>query len=328
MTAHLNVALIGAGRIGVSHAALIAAHPRSHLACVIDQHPQAAATLAARHGAAVRTWQEALADRAIDAVLIASSTDTHARLIEDAAHAGKAILSEKPIDLSLERIDRCGGVVAATGARMMVGFNRRFDPHIVALKAQLDAGAIGRPTQIVIINRDANAPSAGFLERSGGIFRDMGIHDYDLACHLLGDHPAHIWAGGSALVDDGAATCGDFDTASTVLTFADGAQAIVLNARCARFGFDFRLEVLGAAGVLRLDNPSNLALTEATAHHIRVAPPAQDFFSRFETAFHRQWDHFVTTILAGAPPGPDFAAGRAASAIAEAAAHSAEMHRS
>jgi myo-inositol 2-dehydrogenase/D-chiro-inositol 1-dehydrogenase len=327
MTTHLNVALIGAGRIGVSHAALIAAHPRSHLACVIDQRPEVAATLAARHGAGARTWQEALADPAIDAVLIASSTDTHAQLIEDAAHAGKAILSEKPIDLSLERIDRCGGVLTATGARLMVGFNRRFDPHIVALKARLDADAIGRPNQIVIINRDANAPSAAFLQRSGGIFRDMAIHDYDLACHLLGGQPVQVRASGSALVDAGAAACDDFDTASTVLTFADGAQAIVLNARCARFGFDFRLEVLGDAGVLRLDNPLNLALTEATANHIRIAPPAQDFFSRFETAFHHQWDHFVSTILAGTLPNPDFAAGRSASAIAEAAAQSAAMDR-
>lgn len=319
----LNFALIGAGRIGVSHASLIANHPRARLAAVIDADAKAAASLASRFSAATMNWAEALADPAIDAMLIASSTDTHAGFIEDAARAGKAILSEKPIDLSLDRIDRCGAVVTETKARLMVGFNRRFDPHIASLKARLDDEAIGRASQILIINRDAGAPPPEFLRRSGGVFRDMAIHDYDLACHLFGAAPVAVHAQGSALVDPGAASCGDYDTALTVLTMADGAQAMIANARCARFGFDFRLEVLGAKGVLRLDNPRETTLIEADAAGVRQAKPPQNFFARFETAFARQLDAFIDAIIAGHSPPSDFADGRTASAIAEAAAKSA-----
>ncbi len=319
----LNFALIGAGRIGVSHASLIANHPRARLAVVIDANAKAAAALASRFGAATASWADTLADPAINAVLIASSTDTHANFIEDAARAGKAILSEKPIDLSLDRIDRCGEVVAETKARLMVGFNRRFDPHVAALKARLDEGAIGRASQILIINRDAESPPPEFLRRSGGIFRDMAIHDYDLACHLFGAAPVAVHAQGSALVDPGAASCGDYDTALTVLTMADGAQAIVVNARCARFGFDFRAEVLGAKGVLRLDNPRETTLIEADAAGVRHARPPRNFFARFETAFARQLDAFIDMIASGRLPSPGFADGRSASAIAEAAARSA-----
>lgn len=319
----LSFALIGAGRIGVSHAALIDGHSRARLAMVVDANAEAAAGLAARYGAVVGDWPAALADPAIDAVLIASSTDTHAGFIEDAARAGKAILSEKPIDLSLARIDACGAVVAATAARLMIGFNRRHDPGIGALKARLEAGAIGRPSQIIIVNRDAEAPPEAFLRRSGGIFRDMAIHDYDLACHLLGAVPVAVHAQGSALIDPGAAACGDYDTALTVLTMADGAQAVIANARCARFGFDFRIEVLGADGVLRLDNPQADTLVEATAHGVAVARPPQNFFERFEIAFARQLDAFVAAVISGRRLEPGFAQGRAASAIAEAAAASA-----
>ena len=320
----LNFALIGAGRIGVSHAALIAAHPKARLVRIIDANPGAAMALAAKHGAAVAGWREALDDPAIGAVLIASSTDTHADFIEDAARAGKAILTEKPIDLSLERIDRCLATVAATKARLMVGFNRRFDPAIMALKARLNSGAVGRLNQIIIINRDAEAPPPAFLCRSGGIFRDMAIHDYDIACHLFGETPVAVFATGSALADPGAAQAGDFDTATTLLTMKSGATALITNARCARFGFDFRLEALGAGGSLHIGNTPSTPLIEATARGMSFAKPPQNFFERFETAFARQLDAFIESVSAGRAPSPSGTAGRAASAIAEAAAESAQ----
>ncbi len=323
----LNFALIGAGRIGVSHAALIAAHPKARLAYVIDASPDAAASLAARHGAAVASWQAALADPGVDAVLIASSTDTHADFIEDAARAGKAMLTEKPIDLSLERIDRCLAIAAASKARLTVGFNRRFDPAIMALKARLDAGAIGRANQIIIVNRDAEAPPPEFLRRSGGIFRDMAIHDYDIACHLFAERPVSVFATGSALVDAGAAETGDFDTATTLLTMKSGATALITNARCARFGFDFRLEALGSEGVLQIGNTPRTPLIEATAQGISQAKPAQNFFERFETAFIRQLDAFIESVTTDRVPAPNGADGRNASAIAEAAAESARSGR-
>lgn len=326
MTEQLGMALIGAGRIGVSHAGLIAAHPRARLVAVVDAVPQAAENLAAKHQATndtvTMTAEAALADPAIGAILIATSTDTHADLIERAAKAGKAILSEKPIDLSLERIDRCLGVVEATGATLMIGLNRRFDPGITTLKAKLDAGAVGRVSQISIVNRDANSPPTAFLARSGGIFRDMALHDFDLACHLLGESPVAITADGNALADTGAAEIGDYDASIAVLTMEGGARVVITNARCARFGFDFRLEVLGSDGVLSLGTTASPVLTATEAGLFRDAGP-QTFFDRFETAFSRQFDAFLDTVARGMLPSPTGADGRRASAIAEAAAQSA-----
>ena len=330
MTQQLGMALIGAGRIGVSHAGLIAAHPGARLVAVVDAVPEAAEALAAKHAATDGTvtmgLDAALADPAIGAVLIATSTDTHADLIERAAHAGKAILSEKPIDLSLERIDRCLSVVEATGARLVVGLNRRFDPGIAALRAKLDAGAIGRVSQISIVNRDAHAPPAAFLARSGGIFRDMALHDFDLACHLLGESPVSVTADGNALADAGAAEVGDYDAAVAVLTMEGGARVVITNARCARFGFDFRIEVLGSGGVLALGNTASPVLMATESGLLRAAGP-QTFFDRFETAFARQFDAFLEVIATGKAPSPTGADGRRASAIAEAAAEAAASGR-
>ena len=207
----LTIAQFGAGRIGRIHAANLAASGRARLAHVVDVDGAAAADLAARHGARVSEAGFALADPAVQAVIIASSTDTHAGLIEASARAGKAIFCEKPIDLDLARVDACLAVARQAGATLMVGFNRRFDPHMAALKAALEAGRIGDVETVIITSRDPGPPPLEYLKRSGGLFRDMTIHDFDMARWLLAAEPARIHATASRLFDPGALQAGDHE---------------------------------------------------------------------------------------------------------------------
>ena len=183
----LRIALLGAGRIGQVHAANVAAHAGARLVAVADALPQAAQALATAHGSEVRDIAAILGAEDIDAVLICTPTDTHADLIEAAVTTGKAVFCEKPIDLSVERVEACIAHVQAQNGTLMVGFNRRFDPHFAALQAQLREGAIGAVEQITITSRDPSPPPADYIRRSGGIFRDMTIHDFDMARFLLGE---------------------------------------------------------------------------------------------------------------------------------------------
>ena len=189
----MQIALLGAGRIGKIHAVSIAGQPRSHLASVVDANGPSAESLAAAHGSVGRVEADVFADPAIDGGLIASSTPEHARQIEEAARAGKAIFCEKPIDLSADRAAECKTAVAATGVPFMTAFNRRFDPSFAHLQAQLASGAVGNAELVVITARDPAPPPIGYIKQSGGLFRDMMIHDFDMARFLLGEEPRRLW---------------------------------------------------------------------------------------------------------------------------------------
>lgn len=218
----LNTALLGAGRIGQVHARSIAGHRDSQLVAVADVVADAARKLAAEYGAQARSVDDILADPTIDAVLIATSTDTHAGLIERASAAGKAVLCEKPVDLSLERARACEASVNRTGATVMIGFNRRFDSNFGALKAALDAGEIGKAELLTITSFDPAPPPLSYIEVSGGLYRDMMIHDFDTACWLMGGAPARIFASGASLVDPRIGSAGDVDTAVATLSGRTG----------------------------------------------------------------------------------------------------------
>jgi myo-inositol 2-dehydrogenase/D-chiro-inositol 1-dehydrogenase len=209
----MRFGVIGAGRIGKIHGANIAARSDSAVACVADADAGAAQALAAATGAKVGTVEEILADRSIDAVAICSPTDTHADLIERAARAGKAIFCEKPVDLSAERVRACLEVVKATGAKLMIGFNRRFDPNFASVRQRIADGAIGAVEIVQITSRDPSPPPVSYIARSGGLFRDMMIHDFDMARFLLGEELISVSAFGSALVDPAIGEAGDVDTA-------------------------------------------------------------------------------------------------------------------
>ncbi len=223
--------LLGAGRIGKVHAKAVSSNPKARLVAVADAFEKAAADLAGQYGCEVRSIEQILAASDIDAVVICTPTDTHADLIEQFSRAGKAIFCEKPIHLDVERVKSCLKVVDETGATLMVGFNRRFDPHFMAVKDAIDKGEIGDVEMVTIVSRDPGAPPVDYIKRSGGIFRDMTIHDFDMARFLLGEEIETVIAQASVLVDKAIGEAGDYDSVSVMLATASGRHATISNSR-------------------------------------------------------------------------------------------------
>jgi myo-inositol 2-dehydrogenase/D-chiro-inositol 1-dehydrogenase len=321
----VRVAVLGAGRIGQIHARNVAAHPKARLVAVTDVSAEAAQSLARATGAAVQaSSNEIMADAAIDAVLICSPTDTHADLIELAAKAGKAVFCEKPVDLSAARVKQCLDVVAKTGARLMIGFNRRFDPNFRALKQRLDAGEIGAPEIVTIISKDPSPPPVSYIARSGGLFRDMMIHDLDLARFLLGEEPVEVSAMASALVDPAIGAAGDVDSAVVTLKTARGRLCQISCSRRATYGYDQRIEVHGSLGMLRAHNIPLTSVEKADAAGFTGEPALPFFLERYAAAYRAEIDSFVEAILTGAAMDPTGHDGLRALEIADAATESAK----
>ncbi len=321
----VNFALLGAGRIGAMHAANLAARPDTRLAYVHDPVASMASAVAARHGAAVVPDIDAALGTDVDAVLIASSTDTHVDLIIAAAGAGKAVLCEKPIDLSLERVDRCWREVRDTGVPIQIGFNRRYDPTHRRVRDLAAGGAIGAIHQVIISSRDPEPPPAAYLRVSGGLFRDMMIHDFDLARFVLGEEPTSITAIGSALVDPAIGELCDVDTAMVMMSTASGVQCHINCSRHAAYGYDQRLEVHGSLGMVcsgnRLEDEARLF----TAAGAGAPAPLQRFFiERYAAAYQAELGDFIDAVATGREPSVTFADGRRALALAVAALSSLE----
>ena len=321
----LNVALLGAGRIAGVHATAITTNPGSRLVAVSDINAEAAARLAAQYGAEVRATDDILADPAINAVLIATSTDTHSDLIERATAAGKAVLCEKPVDLSLARAQACQMAVTPTGQPVMIGFNRRFDPNFSALKTALDKGEIGKPELLSITSFDPAPPPVAYIKVSGGLFRDMMIHDFDMANFIMGAAPVTISATGSSIVDPAIGAAGDVDTAVVTLTYADGRIAVIKNSRRAVYGYDQRVELLGSEGLLQAQNMLENTVVKSTTAGVTGAKPTYFFLERYMPAYAAEWAAFVTAVSKGAALPVTLADGIAALAMAEAAALSTRL---
>ncbi|MCB8837131.1 inositol 2-dehydrogenase [Aurantimonas sp. VKM B-3413] len=314
----MKVALFGAGRIGKVHAASIKADPRSDLVAVTDVMAEAAERLAEVHGIAVRSPEEILADPSIDAILIASSTNTHADLIEKGVAAKKAIFCEKPIDLSLERALKVREIAAASSRPVMIGFNRRFDPNFAGLKAALDAGEVGTGEMLAVTSYDPAPPPVAYIKVSGGLYRDMMIHDFDMCAFLFG-MPKTVMAHGSCLVDPAIGEAGDVDTAVVVLTYADGRLATIRNSRRAAFGYDQRVELLGSDGMLEARNEIENTLVKSTAAGVSSAKPLFFFLERYMRAYQIEWSAFVDAVVDGKPVPASAEDGVNALALAEAA---------
>lgn len=319
----VGVALLGAGRIGAMHAANVAARPDARLVCVYDPAASAAAAVAARHGAAAAPDVDAALAADVDAVLIASSTDTHVPLIIAAAAAGKAVLCEKPIDLSMERVERCWQAVRGTGALIQIGFNRRYDPTHRRVRDLAAGGAIGAIHQVIISSRDPEPPPAAYLRASGGLFRDMMIHDFDLARFVLGCEPVSITAIGGALIDPAAGDPGDVDTAMVMMETASGVQCHVNCSRQAAYGYDQRLEVHGSGGMVCSGNRlADEARLHTAAGAGSPAPLQRFFIERYAAAYRAELADFIDAVATGRQPSVTFADGRRALELAEAALRS------
>ncbi|MCA1297494.1 inositol 2-dehydrogenase [Stappia indica] len=324
----LSIAVIGAGRIGQIHASNLAARASERgdlkIFGIADAVDAAATALAARVGAPVVTAEAALASPDCNAVLIASPTDTHADLIEQAARAGKAVFCEKPVDLSAERIRAVMTVVEDSGVPLFIGFNRRFDPNFASLKARIDAGQVGDVELVTILSRDPTPPPVSYIERSGGLFRDMMIHDFDMARFLLGEEPVEVHAVGSSLVDPAIGAAGDVDTAAVLLRTASGKIAQISNSRRATYGYDQRVEVHGAKGLLRAGNIHETSVELATGGGFTADPVQPFFLERYAAAYRLELDAFLSCARGEKAPSPDGEDGLKAQLLADASTTAAQ----
>lgn len=323
----MRIGLLGAGRIGRIHGGNIAAHPRARLAAVADADAGAAQRLASANGATVSSVDAIIASPEIDAVVICTPTDTHADLIERAARAGKAVFSEKPVDLSAARIRACLNVVRSANGKLMVGFNRRFDPSFSALRRRVAEGEIGSVEVITIISRDPQPPHPGFVERSGGLYRDMMIHDLDMARLLLGEEPAEVHAVGSCLIDPAIGSAGDVDTAAVILKTASGKIAQITNSRRASYGYDQRIEVHGSLGLLSAGNQRATTVEHANASGYTRDPVLPFFLERYADAYRLELAAFIEAVLEGAALTPNGEDGLRAQILADAATEAAQTGR-
>lgn len=318
----IEVVLFGAGRIGRIHAANLFAHQGIRLRYVVDTVQTAAAELAQQYGATVTDTDTALSDPAVAAVVIASSTDTHADLILLAAAAGKAIFCEKPVDLDLTRAQACAAAVAAAGIPCLIGFQRRYDPTFLAVKQRIEAGEIGQPEMLIITSRDPGAPPVEYIRRSGGIFKDMLIHDFDICRWILDDPVAQVHALASVLTDPAIGEAGDADCTAVTLRTRSGRLCQINTTRRAAYGYDQRFEVQGSLGMLQAGNHRPTEVTAYGAHQVANDLPQHFFLERYQAAYAAEMAHFLDVILRKAVPRTSVTDGVAALALAEAATRS------
>jgi len=304
MPRKLGVGIIGAGRIGKVHAETIAFRvPEADPVAITDLNPDAARAVAARCDipTVAPTASEILADRWVDAVLICSSTNTHARLIVEAARAGKHIFCEKPIDHSLDRIDEALDAVAQAGVKLQIGFNRRFDANFARVRAAVAGGEIGQPHLLHIISRDPAPPPPSYVRTSGGMFLDMTIHDFDMARFLIGDEVEEIYTAAGVMVDPAIGEAGDVDTAVITLRFRNGVIGTIDNSRKAVYGYDQRVEILGSAGAISTANCYPNEATISTAESVRRDLPLNFFMDRYTESFVSELRAFVRAVLDDTP---------------------------
>lgn len=322
----LRVAVLGAGRIGQIHAANVAASSKAELVVVADPMEAAASSTARKLNAEYSTDPYAVIGRSdIDAVVIGTPTDTHVPLTLAALASGKAVLCEKPLDLDQTKANAAIVDIEKSGKPFMLAFNRRFDPSASEMKRAIGAGEIGDVRQVVITSRDPSPPPADYILRSGGIFRDMLIHDFDMGRWLLGEEPAEVYALGSCLVDRKIAELNDFDTTMVVMKTASGKQCHINTCRHASYGHDQRIEVFGSTGMLQNNHIRAHTVQRFTEESTGGQAPLLHFFlERYKQAYELELAAFLQALESGSPMPVGANDGRRALALAEAALKSIE----
>jgi myo-inositol 2-dehydrogenase / D-chiro-inositol 1-dehydrogenase len=322
----LSVAVLGAGRIGKIHAANVATNKRAELVAVADPFGSAAEDLAREISCAASRDPVALIERDdVDAVVIGTPTDTHVDLMLRSVRAGKAVLCEKPIDLDIKRVDEALAELEHVGGRVMVAFNRRFDPSAQRLRRSIDDGEIGEVRQVIITSRDPGLAPREYLQTSGGIFRDMTIHDFDMARWLLGEEPVEVTATASRLVDPGLmADVDDFDTVMVQMRTASGRQCHINGCREAVYGYDQRFEIFGSLGMLQNENLRPTTVRRWGRTETEVQEPLLNFFlERYAEAYRIELDLFLQALETGGPMPVTPHDGRQALRLADCALESA-----
>lgn len=324
----MKVAIFGAGRIAEVHArgVLRAGH---EIAGIFDVRRDASAKLAAKYGSHVLdTAETALDDSSVEVVLIGTSTNTHADYIVKSARAGKKIFCEKPIDLSVDVAARCWEQIKDLKPFVHIGFNRRYDPHFRRLAETVWSGDIGKIENLTVISRDPAPAPIEYFKVSGGIFKDMAIHDFDIARYILREDPVEIFATGSVLIDQRIGDIGDVDTTTVVMRSTSGVLVQLLNSRRSAFGFDQRLEAVCSKGMVQVDNLRlDSTLLYTSERSAAQARPMDFFLDRYEASYDAGWVDFFARVAAGDPPGVSFADGLHALRLAEAAGEALKSGR-
>jgi myo-inositol 2-dehydrogenase/D-chiro-inositol 1-dehydrogenase len=326
----LHIGIIGAGRIGRVHAETLAFRlPQAQTMAIADVNREAAQTLAAHCGIpeVAASAAEIIADPAIEAVLICSSTDTHADLIVDAAKAGKHIFCEKPIAHSLGQIDRALAAVKAAGVQLQIGFNRRFDANFTRVRNAVVSGEIGKPSLMHIVSRDPGPPPISYIRVSGGMFMDMTIHDFDMARYLIGDEVEEIYTAGGVMVDPEIGKAGDLDTALIVLRFRNGVIGTIDNSRKAVYGYDQRVEIFGSEGKIAIENCYPNQAVVSSAKSVYKDLPLNFFMERYTESYALELESFIQAVLEKRTTAVTGIDGRVPVVMAMAARKSYDEHR-
>ena len=326
----LNIGVIGAGMIGKVHAANLANRiPTANLLMIADVNEQAAreTAQALRVPAAGQDYHEILANPEIDAVVICSSTNTHARIICEAAESGKHIFCEKPIDFTLEKIDQALHSVETAGVKLQIGFNRRFDANFARVKQAVASGEIGEPHLLHIVSRDPEPPTPEYVRTSGGIFMDMTIHDFDMARYLIGSEVTEVYAAGGVRIDPEIGKAGDLDTVLVLLKFADGTLGTIDNSEKAVYGYDQRVEVFGSKGAIQIANNYPNTAVVSGAEAIRQDKPLYFFIERYVDSYIAEMRSFIDAVLLDRPVAVTGLDGRAPVVIGLAARKSYDENR-
>lgn len=301
----INIAVIGAGRIGKLHSENLASLVTgAQLTAIADIDLDAAQETAKRLDIpkAVSDYLELIDDPDIEAIVICSPTDTHAQIIQKAAAAGKHIFCEKPIDHDLSKVDKALKVVEKEGVKLMVGFNRRFDPNFRKVRNMIAEGKIGEPHILHIISRDPAPPPMEYLKGSGGIFLDMTIHDFDMARYLMASEVSEIYVAGAVRVDPKIGEIGDLDTVIITLRFVNGAIGTIDNSREAVYGYDQRVEVFGSKGMVTACNPVSDTHVYSNQEGIHSALPLYFFLERYSASYMIEMQEFIECIQNNTPP--------------------------
>ncbi|CAI1666984.1 inositol 2-dehydrogenase [Serratia ficaria] len=324
----IKFAILGAGRIGQVHAANVAGHSHAQLAVVADPLiDNAKALTSAWGGIAMADPLEAIHHPQVDAVVIGTPTHTHVDLMLAAARAGKAVLCEKPVDLDIRRASEAEKALGEQASRVMLGFNRRFDQGFSEIHQRLRQGDIGTLHQVIITSRDPGLAPMGYLQHSGGIFRDMVIHDFDLARWILGEEPTEVFATGSRLFEPALEALGDYDTVMVQLRTASGKQCQINCSRQAVYGYDQRMEVFGSGGMLLNDHQRATTVRRYGPQETEARGPLLNFFmERYSDAYRREIDAFISAIKAGTAMPITVGDGCRALKLANAAQLSADTH--
>ena len=315
-----GIAVIGAGRIGRIHAGNAKAHPELDLKYIVDPVAAAAEDLAATTGARVAGLDAVLEDESVAAVVVASSTDTHLDFSVRAIGAGKGVFCEKPLDLDLGKARSAESVLG--DAPFLLGFNRRFDPNFRKLHERIRSGEMGALETLHVVSHDPAPPPLAYVKVSGGMFKDMTIHDFDMARWLLGEEPVEVYAAAAAMIDPAIGEAGDVDTAKTVLRTESGRICVISNSRRSGYGYDQRIEAFCSKGLLRAGNVLS-STVESWGHEGARSDALQNFFlDRYAEAYRAEMAHLVDVLDGKAKPLVGYGDGIQALRVAEAAMQS------